>query len=283
MNKHLQIASLQLAPAASLEQSITKGIQACETAAALGADLLLFPEMWSNGYASALDTSGHRRFLGPPQTLTGEFINVFRETAARLKVAIVITFLEAWHNQTRNSAALLDRQGEIQLHYAKVHTCGFDEPECFLTPGEDLPVCELLLRSGSVTVGLLICFDREFPESARALVRQGAELILIPNACELEQHRLAQLDCRAFENMTALAVANYAAPKCNGQSLLLDGMAFDSSGASRDMAVFRADRAERILIGGLDFAALRKYRSEEPWGEPWCRSQIYSQFNKGTK
>ena len=264
LSKHLHIACLQLRPASNLEESIETGLHACETAGELGADVIVFPEMWSNGYSSALDSSGQRHFNGPAQTIDGEYLKAFRETARHLKVAIAITFFETSRGTLRNSAALIDRDGEIQLHYAKVHTCGFDEPERFLTPGSDLPVCELSTPAGSVTVGMLICFDREFPESARALARQGAELILIPNSCELEQHRLAQLDSRAFENMAAIALANYAAPKNNGQSLVLDGMAFDESGASRDMALFRGDHLERILIADLDLIALRKYRSEDP-------------------
>ncbi len=51
----------------------------------------------------------------------------------------------------------------------------------------------------------MICFDREFPESARILMLKGAELILVPNACPMEINRLSQLRGRAFENMIAVA------------------------------------------------------------------------------
>lgn len=66
----------------------------------------------------------------------------------------------------------------------------------------------------------MICYDREFPESARILMPKGAELILVPNACFLEHNRISQLRARAFENTVAVAVANYAAPQENAPSCL---------------------------------------------------------------
>lgn len=55
----------------------------------------------------------------------------------------------------------------------------------------------------------MICYDREFPESARVLMLKGAELILVPNACPIDPARFHQLAARAYENMTGVAMANY--------------------------------------------------------------------------
>ena len=52
----------------------------------------------------------------------------------------------------------------------------------------------------------MICFDREFPESARILMLKGAEIILVPNACPMEINRISQLRARAFENMLGLVL-----------------------------------------------------------------------------
>ena len=62
----------------------------------------------------------------------------------------------------------------------------------------------------------MICFDREFPESARILMLKGAEIILTPNACEMEDNRICQFKTRAYENMVGVVLANYAAPQQNG-------------------------------------------------------------------
>lgn len=74
----------------------------------------------------------------------------------------------------------------------------------------------------------MICYDREFPESARLLMLKDAELILVPNACPMEINRLSQLRARAYENMTAVATCNYPAtvPDCNGGSSVFDGVAY---------------------------------------------------------
>jgi predicted amidohydrolase len=96
------------------------------------------------------------------------------------------------------------------LTYAKVHTCVFSlEAAC--SPGDDFHVAPLDTAGGTVDVGATICFDREFSESARILMLKGAELILIPNACEMEANRLSQLRGQAFENMVGIALTNYAA------------------------------------------------------------------------
>lgn len=108
------------------------------------------------------------------------------------------------------------------MTYAKVHTCDFDV-ERHLTPGDDFYVAELDTPVGGVRIGAMICYDREFPESARILMLKGVEIILAPNACPMEINRLSQLRARAFENMVGIATANYAygQPDCNGPFLRL--------------------------------------------------------------
>ena len=139
-------------------------------------------------------------------------------------MAIGVTLLERWPGGPRNTLVLIDRRGKVRLTYAKVHTCDFDV-ERHLTPGEAFCVAELDTACGPVKVGAMICYDREFPESARILMLQGAELILVPNACPMEINRLSQLRARAYENMVAIATCNYpdTVPDCNGGSSVFDG------------------------------------------------------------
>ena len=103
---------------------------------------------------------------------------------SRLKriMAIGITFLEKYEPLPRNTLCLFDRFGNRVLTYAKVHTCDFGD-ECRLTAGDDFYVADLNTEQGNVKIGAMICYDREFPESARILMLKGAEIILVPNAC----------------------------------------------------------------------------------------------------
>ena len=147
------------------------------------ADVVLFPELWQLGYTS-LNAEPARRaeWLAHATTVDGPFVSRFRELARELGLAVVMTYLEDWPGAPRNTATLIDRHGDPVLTYAKVHTCDFGM-EAALTPGDGFRVADLDTRAGTVRVGLMICNDREFPESARVLMLGGAELILTPNAC----------------------------------------------------------------------------------------------------
>ena len=252
-----------------------KGGQFCQQARGMGADIALFPEMWNNGYQVPERSKPDEVTAWQEKAIerSGDFVTHFRELARELDMAIALTYLEKWPEAPRNSLSLIDRHGEICLTYAKVHTCDFDR-EAFLTPGDDFYVCELDTAAGAVKVGVMICFDREFPESARMLMLKGAEIILTPNACELEANRLGQLRARAYENMVGIATTNYAMPQENGHSAAFDGIAFNEAG-SRDTCLVQADGREGIYMAEFDLERLRAYRLDEVWGNAYRKPGRY--------
>lgn len=273
--KTLKIALLQIAPCGALEGNLEKGLAACRRAGGLGADIALFPEMWSNGY----------RIYGRPVDqwkaeaipAHSEFVSAFGALARELHMAIGVTFLERYEGGPRNSMVLFDRFGERKITYAKVHTCDFDV-ERNLTPGEEFYVADLDAACGEVKVGAMICYDREFPESARILMLKGAELILVPNACPMEINRLSQLRARAYENMLAVATCNYpgSVPDCNGGSSVFDGVAhLPELEGSRDTCILQAEEAEGIYLAELDLERLRRYRENEVHGNAFRRPRKY--------
>lgn len=79
-------------------------------------------------------------------------------------------------------------------------------------------MCTLTGAEGEVRVGAMICADREFPEPATQLMLNGAELIVVPNACDWDEVRSAGLLTRACENLIGVAMANYPQPLNNGNS-----------------------------------------------------------------
>jgi predicted amidohydrolase len=240
----------------------------------MGADIALFPEMWQIGYT--LDGAWSDQAINRDS----DFVQAFQRLARELDLAIGLTYLEQWPGAPRNSISLIDRRGEIQLTYAKVHTCDFGS-EAALTPGEEFPVCTLDTRAGAIHTGAMICYDREFPESARALMLGGAEIILVPNACTLDQNRLAQFQSRAFENMVGVAMANYPAPQQNGHSIAFDGIAHGYiDGPGRDMKVVEAGEAEGIYLAPFDLEALRAYRERESWGNAFRKPRTYGSLTE---
>lgn len=272
----LNIALLQIAPGNTLEENLQKGIEACKKAKAEGAEIALFPEMWSNGYN--IYNRPVEEWKAEAIEQNSAFVQTFSRLAKELELAIGLTFLEKYKNNPRNSLVLFDRQGEEKLLYAKVHTCDFDV-EGNLTPGEDFYVTELDTSCGKVKVGAMICYDREFPESARILMLKGAELLLVPNACPMELNRLSQLRARAYENMMAIATCNYpeTVPDCNGNSSVFDGVAYlPELPGSRDTCILQADQKEGIYMARLDLEQLRSYREREVHGNAYRHPKKYS-------
>lgn len=272
--KSLKVALLQLMPGRNDQDNLQKGLAACRQAHDAGADIALFPEMWSTGYHIPQDADALKEAAVPPD---GAFVAAFGRLAAELQMAIGVTFLEQYEPLPRNSFCLFDRFGRKALCYAKVHTCDFGE-ECLLTPGEGFDVCTLDTAQGSVKIGAMICFDREFPESARILMLKGAEIILVPNACPMEINRLSQLRARAYENMLGIATANYPGgfPDCNGHSSAFDGIAYrPSDSASRDTLIIEAGERPGIYMADFPVDELREYRGHEVHGNAYRRPRRY--------
>jgi len=299
--KPIQVALLQMtAHRNDQDANLSKGEVFCRQARAMGADIALFPEMWNLGYTrlappttGASDLwraperwqSGHTpdpvplearaRWQAQAVSQSDPFVRHFQALARELKMAIALTYLERWPGAPRNVVSIIDRHGEILMTYAKAHTCDFDEMEACCTPGEDFYVCRLDTEKGTVQIGAMICFDREFPESARILMLKGAELILTPNACDLEANRLGQFRARAYENMVGVAMTNYAAPQCNGHSVAYSPVAFDADGDSLDTLVIEAGESEGVYLAAFDMEAIRDWRRREVWGNAYRRPQRY--------
>lgn len=273
----IRVAFLQLLPGGSLSEQLTLGIAACREAKEKGADIALFPEMWSTGYSVPQDKDELEAASLEPNSM---FIKCFASLARELEMAIGMTYLEAYGAFSRNSLALFDMHGRRVLDYSKVHTCDFSD-ERVLARGNGFPVCELETAKGSMKVGAMICYDREFPESARLLMLGGAELILVPNACPMELNRLSQLRARAYENMLAIATCNYPAgqPDCFGHSSLFDGVAYlpDDEG-SRDMCVFESGSEPGVYTAEFDLDMLRAYRRSEVHGNAYRRPELYGRL-----
>lgn len=271
----LTIALLQLSSPEILEENREKAILACKKAKGMGADIALFPEMWTNGYR--IYDRPAADWMAEAIDADGGYIRTFSALAEELDMAIGITLLEKCETGPKNAMILFDRHGEKVIHYAKVHTCDFDA-ERNLTPGEEFFVTELDTAEGVVKVGVMICYDREFPESARILMLKGAEVVLVPNACPMEINRLSQLRARAYENMMAIATCNYpeTVPDCNGHSNAFDGVAYlPELPGSRDTCVLEADGYEGIFLAKFDLSMIRAYREKEVHGNAFRRPRKY--------
>ena len=265
---NIKIGYIQLLPGKDLSENLKIGKEGCIEAKKKGADVALFPEMWNCGYYLPQEMEELEALAISKDS---EFIEEFRKLAEELQMAIGITFLEKHDPKPLNSVVFFDRTGKEILHYSKVHICAFDL-EKVLCGGDDFYVADLDFGRGSLKFGSMICFDREFPESARMLMLKGAELILAPNACPMEINRLSAIRTRAYENMVAVATCNYpeGQPDCNGRSTLFDGVPW-----GRDMLTFEAPRVPGVYVAELDLDSLRKHRSNDIMGDKYRRPEVY--------
>ena len=122
----LKIAFLQLLPGAAIEDNIEKGIKACREAKEKGADIALFPEMWSSGYVFP----HNEEWLNKNSvSLDSAYLKRFSELALELDMAIAITLLEKHEPNPRNTVCLFERHGKLVYRYSKVHICNFGEED----------------------------------------------------------------------------------------------------------------------------------------------------------
>ena len=255
--------------------NLLKGEAYCRQAQAMGADIALFPEMWNIGYAlpDLSQTDAIEGWKAHAISSDDRFVTHFQSLARELDMAIALTYLQKWPGKPRNVVSLFNRHGRLCLTYAKVHTCDFDK-EAALTPGDEFFVCDLDTAQGEVKVGAMICYDREFPEPARILMLQGAELILTPNACELEVNRLGQFRARAYENMLGVATTNYPEPEDNGHSAAYSPVVFSEQGVV-DPVLVEAGAAEGIFLAEFDMDQIRLWRQREAWGNAYRKPRLY--------
>lgn len=172
--------------------------------ASLGADLVVLPELILPGYNRPEE---HREQAQP---LDGEWCAAMRDIARKHGCAICYGWAERLGDQVFNAASVLDKTGARVGHYRKIQLFGEMERASFDFGTEAPPVFEL----NGVRTGLLICYDIEFPEHARALARAKAELILVPTANPVGYDHVPDLlvRARANENAAVVVYANYAGP-----------------------------------------------------------------------
>jgi len=262
----LSITAVQhSAPLGDAVASRTLGLAIVAEAAAGGADLVLFPEMWSTGYALPIDPA-----LALP--IDGAWAESFRESAADHSVGIAVTLLARGETGPTNTTLVIGRRGELLLRHDKVHTCAFDSEAC-LVPGSGFATCVF----DGVRIGVMTCFDREFPESARALMLAGAEVVLVPNACAWNPVRAHQLEARAFENMIAIALCNYPGDGW-GQSSAYVPIVFSPDGRPLDPRVAHADASPQLVPFRFDVDAIRAWRDREVWGARYRRPDAYARL-----
>lgn len=173
-------------------------------------------------------------------------------------MAVVYGYPERASDLVFNSAQLIAPDGTRLANYRKTHLFGCFEQEWF-TPGDE-PVVQAELDG--LRVGLMICYDVEFPENVRAHALAGTDLLVVPTAQMHPFQFVAEsvVPVRAFENQLYVAYVNRVGTEGEFEFVGLSTLAGPDGGARA-----RAGRTEELVLGDVDRAFLAASREANPY------------------
>ncbi len=211
-----------------------------------GVKLILLPEMWSTGYA-------WRKLA----KLSEQTPQILKELMNASKKAVIIGSVpEKNGDDIYNTAYVID-SGELIGEYRKIHLFTPMKEDYFLKPGNKTLLCDTSVGK----IGVMICYDVRFPELARKLTLEGAEILVVP--AEWPHHRLDHwktiLRARAIENQLFVIAAN----RCGKQGMVRfcgNSMIVNPWGE----VIANADEDEATVKAEIDLGLVAKYRVDMP-------------------
>lgn len=239
----VRLAMLRAVPAKwQLDANFELFRRAVTMAAEQRVQILVTPEGWLDGYASTAKDSTPERIRAIAQELdASSYLQRVAEEARRHGMFICFGFTSLENGKPYNAAGLWDAHGKLIGVYHKTH---LQRHDLQYTPGESLPVWPTPWGE----VGIMICADRRWPETARTLRLQGAKLILNPTYGFYNDLNEAMMRTRSYENQCFIAFAH---PK---QSLVT---APNGRVIAKEDAVEAEAGEPRILVCTLDLSLAR--------------------------
>jgi N-carbamoylputrescine amidase len=268
--RKITVAAVQMACSPRSEENLKRAEELVRQAHAQGARIVLLPELFETPYFCQKEVSAH--FTYAAELMENKAIQHFRPVAQELKLVLPISFFERKNNAHYNSVAVIDPEGEILGVYRKTHLPtgpGYQE-KFYFNPG-DTGFKVWPTRYGKIGVG--ICWDQWFPETARCLTLQGAELLLYPTAIGSEpeepevdskNHWQLCMQGHAAANLTPVLAANRIGTETvAGSTITFYGSSFITNHLGEKIT--EADRAsEKVLLAGFDLDAIAE--SRRLWG-----------------
>ena len=260
----MKLAVVQMSCTDMLDENLAKAEAFVREAAGVGAHLVVLQELFENLYFPQLEREELFELAHPVDE--HPFLHRFGKLAAELNVILPISFFEKAGQAYFNSLAMIDAGGEILGVYRKSHIPdgpGYEE-KYYFNPG-DSGFKTWKTRFGRIGVG--ICWDQWFPECARAMALQGADLLLYPTAIGSEPIETGSLDTRdmwqramlghAVSNSCYVAAANRVGTE--GDAVFY-GSSFISDFTGDKLV--EADRAnEGVIYAEIDFARAQRFRA----------------------
>ena len=232
------------------ERNLETAARAVDEGARRGSHLVVLPELWTTGIALRESTEGDTlaRF---------DTVAAMRQLARTNGVAVAGSVLLPDGNHFQNVLLLISAEGETIARYAKLHPFTPMDEQRYVTPGDEIVVCEAVWGS----TGLAICYDLRFPELFRRLAERGAELVLLP--AEWPHPRLEHWSvltrARAIENQCFVVAANAAGSQGRytfcGHSAIIDPWG---------VVLAEAGEEETVITASFDLDEVARVRERFP-------------------
>ena len=267
--RKVTVAATQMACSWDIDANLANAESLVRKAAKDGANIILIQELFAAPYFCKDQLEKHFELAEPVGD--SRVVKHMQKLASELNVVLPISFFERDRNAYFNSLVVADADGSIVSHYRKTHIPdgpGYQE-KYYFSPGDTGFVVS---ETKFGTVGVGICWDQWFPETARSLVLQGAEILFYPTAIGSEpvtglnsrDHWQRTMQGHAAANMVPLVASNRIG-KEEGETCSLEfyGSSFiaDHTGAKVEEA---GQTDEKILLQEFDLDAIRAERTG--WG-----------------
>lgn len=251
MRAPLKLALWQCAPdPLDVPGNLARLEAAAREAASAGTQLLVCPEMFITGYAI-----GAPAVQSLAQAADGAWADAVAGIAQRHQLAVVYGYPERGADgRVYNAAQWIDASGLRCLNYRKAYLFGDLDRSQFAAEAQSAPIFEF----HGWKVGMLICYDVEFPEATRALALAGADLIVVPTANMADYDFVARtlVPVRAYENQLFVAYANFTGPE---GALLYGGLSVVAGPDGETLT--QAGREQALVFATLDDERLTAARN----------------------
>lgn len=255
----MKLAMAQMSNAGTVERNLKKSIDAIRTAAREGADLILFPEVQL--------TEFFPQYPGGDATSYGleidsETVNNIRTACREGGIAAVPNIYLMENEKYYDASILIDRNGEIVGVQKMVHVAQAEQfyEKDYYTPSD---TGFQVFDTEHGRIGIVVCFDRHYPESVRTESLMGADLILVPTVnTKSEPLEIFEWEIRiqAFQNSVVVAMCNRVG-KEGEMDFAGESMVADACGN----CVVKADDSEQIVYADIDMEASKRERSRRPY------------------
>ena len=264
--RKVTLAATQMSCSWDAAATLEKAERLVREAAAKGANIILLQELFEFPYFCQKEKYDYLKLAKPPEE--NPAINRFQKIARELSVVLPISFFEAHGNTAFNSIAIIDADGSIPGIYRKTHIPDGPcyEEKFYFTPGD---TGFKVWNTRYAKIGVGICWDQWFPESARCMALLGAEILLYPTAIgsepvlpiDSQPHWQRTMQGHSAANIMPLAASNRVGAETeDDSSIIFYGSSF-ITGPTGGIAAQMSRTEEGVITADFDLdetAALRR-------------------------